>query len=156
MDNLKDWLTRKKLKSVRSVPFLVFWRVWIARNECIFESRFMPSFQVSAQAISLLSYFQVSVKDPKVRFVSPPEIDKTTPWGYFDSASQQNGMKKGGGYVLFSSDTNFFAGSAFLGQGSNNRGELTALLLLMKATLSKGYTSIQIFGDLLFSYIQTI
>lgn len=40
---------------------------------------------------------------------------------------------------------NYFEGKVFLGEGTNNLGELTALLL--RAAYNKGLNSLQVFGD---------
>ena len=38
------------------------------------------------------------------RVINLLQIDKTSPWGFFDSASQGNPMRCGAGCVMFTSD----------------------------------------------------
>jgi hypothetical protein len=82
LENFNEWFMRKDLKQLRVIPFLVLWRIWIARNESIFEGKLVPSFQVASQVLSLLPFFQVPSKVPKVSNMLPPQINKSIPWGF--------------------------------------------------------------------------
>ena len=93
---------------------------------------------MSAQVLSLLPFFQVSVKTRRVRQILAPDIDKLIPWGFSDEASQDNGTVCGIKCLLFMNEDHYFSGKALLGQGTNNFGEFQALLFLLKSALAKG------------------
>ena len=73
------------------------------------------------------------------------EIDRSTPWGFFDGASQNNLC--GGGGILNLDDYQSFELITGLGEGNNNRAELLSLQILLIFAAEKGCSSIRIFGD---------
>jgi hypothetical protein len=52
---------------------------------------------VVAQALGILSYFPDSKDLGPPRFLREAEMDHSKPGAYFDGASQQNGLVRGGG-----------------------------------------------------------
>ena len=74
--------------------------------------------------------------------VTEEQLDKNSPWTYFDGAFQNQVC--GGGVVLHLSDSHYFHLQINLGSGSNNYVELLALKLLL--ALEKYCRTIQIFG----------
>jgi hypothetical protein len=55
----------------------------------------------------------------------------------FGGSRKSNGTKCSVGYVLFLNDNTYFEGKVFLGQGTNNLGEFTTLLLLIRVAHRK-------------------
>lgn len=100
LENLSQWLCCKELKIYKSVPFLVSWRLWIARNDVLFEDKYVPSFQVAAQALSILHHFQKISKVPAPTVSRPPRNRRSRACGFFDGASQLNGENCSAGYVI--------------------------------------------------------
>ena len=46
------------------------------------------------------------------------DLDRSSPWAYFDGAAQNNAC--GGGAVLYLTESHFFVLSMGLGEGTNN------------------------------------
>jgi ribonuclease HI len=73
------------------------------------------------------------------------EIDKSSPWGFFDGASQHN--RCGGGGLLYLSDSHYYSLNFGFGTGTNNFVELMSLKLLIAFAIEKGCHSLNVFGD---------
>jgi ribonuclease HI len=72
-------------------------------------------------------------------------IDNTSPWGFFDGASQQNLC--GGGGLLYLSHSHYFIMTFGIGPGTNNFAELLSLKLLIVFAIEKGCRTLKVFGD---------
>jgi len=72
--------------------------------------------------------------------------DKSKPWGYFDGACQGPGSLCGIGICIFFSGKHVISAKANLGSGSNNQSEFTALFYLLKVSLERGITHIQVYA----------
>ena len=75
------------------------------------------------------------------------QIDKTSPWGFFDNASQGNLVRSDVGCVLFTLDAITFPFKLGLGMHSINWEELKDLAPLLGISLEKGLEGLQVFGD---------
>ena len=73
------------------------------------------------------------------------EIDKTTPWAFFDGAAQDN--RCGGGAILFLKEGHSFKITMGLGEGNNNYVELFSLIILLIFAVEKGCHTLNCFGD---------
>ena len=73
------------------------------------------------------------------------ELDRSSPWDYFDGAAQNNVC--GGGAVLYLTDSHYFVLSMGLREGTNNFSELMSLKLLLVFALEKGCTNLNFLGD---------
>ena len=82
-----------------------------------------------------------------IRMVVNEQIDKASPWRYFDGSTAGEPQICGAGGILYLSDEHFFTFSAGLGLGTNNYAELLALKLLITLALKQGVQTLQIFGD---------
>ena len=58
------------------------------------------------------------IRVARERRILEVEIDRTSPWAYFDGATQNNSC--GGGAVLFLSESHYFVMYMGLGEGTNN------------------------------------
>ena len=56
-ENLKLQFEKSGYKTVRCIPFLIFWAIQIVRNEMIFDNRFIPSFVINGKVVALLGLF---------------------------------------------------------------------------------------------------
>jgi ribonuclease HI len=72
-------------------------------------------------------------------------IDSSSPWGFFDRASQQNIC--GGGGLLFLSVVHYFIMTFGFGPRTNNYAELMSLKLLIDFAIEKGCLSLKVYGD---------
>ena len=84
------------------------------------------------------------IRVTKQREVLNLEIDRSSPWGFFYGASQNNLC--GGGAILHLAENHSFELIVGLGEGSNNRVELSSLKLLLIFAVEKGCRTLQVFG----------
>ena len=54
---LKNWVFNNKVKSIRSLPIIVSWFIWKARNHSYFDNFTPYPTQVSASSFGLLSSY---------------------------------------------------------------------------------------------------
>ena len=80
----------------------------------------------------------------KRRVASELIVDKSPPWGYFDNAYQNDNALRNIGGVLYFHDHHYIKLCANSGRGMNNV-ELLALQTLVKLTLVKHITPLQVF-----------
>ena len=73
------------------------------------------------------------------------EIDRSSPWDFFNGATQND--YRGGGAVLFLTNSHYFVLSMGLGEGTNNFSELMSLKLLLIFSLEKGCNKLNFMGD---------
>jgi ribonuclease HI len=127
---------------------MVCWFIWTERNNYIFENR--PPSTTSIAYKSLGLYHTWNAIHPRAMGKSikhmPPTPEKT-PIGWFDGASQSNGMQSGAGGVLHITTNTHCRWTYNCGQGSNTRAELlgTWASLLLASRLN--ITSLHLYGD---------
>ena len=85
------------LNSLRVVPCIIAWGIWITRNKIIFQDCRIPMESVVAQIVAIIQHFREPEKPLKHRPVREEQIDKAIPWGFFDGASQARQLICGGG-----------------------------------------------------------
>ena len=136
-----------EVKHIRSLPIIVLWFIWKARNQCCFNDYVLSPFQVSSFYLGLLSSFPQDKIYVKIRHVVVEVIDKSFPWGYFDGSAAGEPRICGAGDLLFIADDHFFTFKAGLGSGTNNFAELLGLKLLLTLSLDNNIKKVQIFGD---------
>jgi ribonuclease HI len=141
----KNWTCDPRNKEIKSLPLLISWGIWLARNARIFKEKASIPEVIVAQSLSILSHFPQSKEAPTLRVRKQEAIDSSKPWVFFDGASQNSIC--GGGVVLHLSNNHSFHLKMGLGRGTNNYVELMALKLLLLFTREKGIQQIQIFGD---------
>jgi len=74
-----------------------------------------------------------------------PNIDRTTPWAFFDGAANQAGC--GGGFILHINEHHRYLAKMGFRNGSNNYAEISAIHNLLHFALLHQHTKINIFGD---------
>ena len=139
---MKNWCFNKKVKSIRSLPIIVTWFIWKARNHSCFDD-FIPSpAQVYASSLGLLSSYPQDNEVLKIRIITEEIINKTKPWGFFDGSASGDPHLCGAGGILFLKEYHFFTFKASLGIGTNNYAELYALKILLSLALDKQISKI--------------
>ena len=81
---LKNWCLNMEVKHIRSLPIIVLWFLWKARNQSCFEYQFMMPSQVCSFSLGMLRSFPQDDSVMKIRPVFAETMDKTYPWCYFD------------------------------------------------------------------------
>ena len=92
-------------------------------------------------ALTLAKHLRIK----KQREILELEIDRSSPWGFFDGASQNNLC--GGGAILYLAENHSFELIFGLGEGRNNRAELLSLKLLLIFAAEKGCNNLKVFVD---------
>ena len=136
------FFSRSKLKSL---PLLITWGIWLARNGAIFKEKVSIPEIISAQVIGLYKALPEYIRAADQRRNLDLLIDKTHPWGFFDGAAQNEMC--GGGAVLYLSETHYFTITMGLGPGSNNYAELMSLKLLLIFASERGIKRLSVCGD---------
>eukprot|EP01018_Ginkgo_biloba_P023075 Gb_32325 [translate_table: standard] len=136
--SLRLWCLNPTLKSVKALPLIVAWGVWLAQNASIFDEQEILPIQCALQSKTILDSFKQIHKEKSVRRVTEEQIDKKGAWAYFDGACQGSPPSCGVGRVLYLNDSHLFKFKASLGGDSNNFVELMALKLLMHLAAEKG------------------
>ena len=132
---LQTWCLNKDLNIIRSLPIIVLWFIWKARNQSCFEDFLSLPFQVSSLCLGLLRSIPHGNIVIKTRLVVAESIDKTFPWGYFDGLALGNPKLCGAGGIIYFSEGHYISFKAGLGNGINNHAELLGIKLLLKLTL---------------------
>lgn len=141
------WTNNQDTLSIRALPCIVIWGIWLAQNKVIFQDKWTPPSIVAAQSLGILHFFPRSIEKGGPRILRDIGIDKSFPWAFFDGASQGTPSRCGGGATLHLSCMHLYTLSAGFGLGSNNYVELMALKLLILFAVEKNIKKIQIFGD---------
>ena len=144
---LKNWCLNGEVKHVRSLPVIMLWFIWKARNQSCFDDYFLSPYQVSFLCLGMLSSFPQDKIVVRIRHAVEEVIDKSFPWGYFDRSTAGEPKICGAGGLLFIFDEHYFTFKAGLGYGTNNYAELLELKLLITLALDKHFNKWQIFGD---------
>ena len=126
---LENWWRSVTHKKLKSLPLLVIWGIWLARNGAIFQDKEFVLEITSAQSVGIYKALPKYVRATDQRRNLDYELDKTHPWGFFDGAAQNELC--GGGDFLYLSDSHFFVLTMGLGPGSNNFAEIMSLKLLL-------------------------
>ena len=127
--------------------FLFSWFIWKARNLCCFEDIHPKTFLVTSLVLGLLSVYPLDNRPLKFRRIVNEQIDKESPWGYFDGSAGGVPQICGAGGILYLSEEHSFAFFTSLGMGTNNYAELLVLKSLITLALKQGVQTMQIFGD---------
>ena len=127
------------------LPLLVTWGIWLARNNVVFNGKVCTPGITARLACGIALALPKHIRVKKQREILELEIDRSSPWGFFDGASQNNYC--GGGAILYLAENHFFELISGLGEGSNNRAELLSLKLLLIFAAEKGCSNIKFHGD---------
>ena len=103
----------------------------MARNRFIFEENWTKPATVATQCMGILQAYPQINPRLNPRIIGMLDIDKTSPWDFFDGAAQGNPSRCGGGGIIFRDDNHFWCSRTSLGIGSNNYAEVMALKLLL-------------------------
>ena len=131
-----------QVKHIRSLPIIVLWFLWKARNQSCFEDLSLNPSQVCSFSLGMLRYFPQGDPILKIRPVFAETIDKSYPWGFFYGSAAEDSSACGVGRILYFSDKISFSFKAGLGAGTNNIAELCALKLLLTLARMKDYAKI--------------
>ena len=138
------WSSSPQTTQIRALLLLHIWGIWLARNKIFLEKASSPE-EVARQGLDILSYLPQTMNSPNPRIITSVQLDKNTPWAFFDGASQN--LKCGGGATLFLNPNHHFQIPMGLGTRSNNYVELMTLKLLLCFAIERNCKMLQVFGD---------
>eukprot|EP00253_Pinus_taeda_P004952 PITA_04952 len=141
----EDWNSRHKGTLLLNLPAIVFWQLWKARNQIIFQKNHVFWHLVEARIVAAFKDLPELPSAPPRRPRPPPIIDRSLPWAYFDGTANQQGC--GGGIIIHKTEHHYYKIKAGLGRGSNNFAELITLRHLLHFALGHNIDCINIFGD---------
>ncbi len=128
-----------------NLPLLFCWSIWLTRNIIIFEEGIANGTIMAAKILTVFHEIPEHKPFAPRRPTAPAPIDKTTPWAYFDGATQEQGC--GGGFILHINEQHYYSVKLGLGGGTNNYAELITLRHLLHFSLGHKCINLQIFGD---------
>ena len=141
----ENWWRSFSHSKLKTLPLLIIWGVWLARNGSIFQDKVSSPELTSAQSVGLYKALPEYIRAAKQRRNLEFDLDKTHPWGFFDGAAQNELC--GGGAILYLSDSHYFSLTMGLGAGSNNYAEIMSLKLLLIFSIEKGINKLTVLGD---------
>ena len=101
----------------RSLPVIVLWFIWKARNLCCFEDIQPKTHVVTSLCLGLLNSYRLDNIVMNMRLVVNELIDKTSLWGYFDGSTAGMPHICGADGILYISDEHFFTFFCWTGGG---------------------------------------
>lgn len=146
MEAWQKWWNEASNDRERSIPLLITWGTWLARNQVIFKDSVFPIGRLVVEGAAIYESIHVLHATPTSRLVRQETIRFSIPWAYYDRASDING-RCGAGLIIHFSKEKIFKASVGLGQGSNKFSELKALHLLLCWLVLRNVQEVQIFGD---------
>jgi ribonuclease HI len=144
---LELWLENHEVrKKFHSLPVIVLWAFWLARNTTIFNVVTWTPVQIYYKILSTYEHLRWTKAKPH-RSVSllPPDLD--FPRGFFNEASTDNPENSGaGGRFMLGrdKDISFRYGT---GLGTKNEAEIKAALILMTLAIENRMEALSIYGD---------
>ena len=141
----ESWWRSSSLQKHKILPLLVNWGLWLARNKAIFEDVSNTLAIIGALSVGFYKSYPEYIRVARERRKLEVEIDRTSPWAFFDGASQNNVC--GGGVVLYLTESHYFVLSMGLGGGTNNFSELLSLKFLLIFSLENGCKNLNFMGD---------
>ena len=136
----KAWWTERSVCLYSAFSSLFSYGIWWARNIVIFNNKLIPSKVTIGLIIQWEREHKSKEKEPKIRVLVPPEINKVVPWDFFDSESQGDPPLGGLGGVLYFSDEHKLQVRYAPGHCTNNKAELPALYLVLNIDINNNIT----------------
>eukprot|EP00253_Pinus_taeda_P029586 PITA_29586 len=149
-DNIQQawfwWWQEASDEKVLSIPLLIAWGTWLARNQVIFKDLPFLIGKRVVEGATIYDNIPSSSGHSIHRSIKTKFIRESVPWAYFDGVADLNG-RCGAGLVIHITPKKSFHASIGLGQGTNNFTELKALHHLLCWLSLKQLRQVQIFGD---------
>lgn len=138
------WGEATETKTI-NFSLLVPWHIWLKCNLIIFQDKPAIWNLIPPKICSAFEELPTEENYNKPKIIRQEQIDKSTPWAYFDGDSQPHGC--GGGIIFHLTKSHSFHISMGLGHGTNNHAELISLQHLNYFAILQHCRKLQIFGD---------
>lgn len=90
--NFKPWI---------SVPFLVCWAIWLARNSTLFSSKYVPPLIIVSLVEARIQEYTYNLVKKNLKNIEPLNFQKDSPPSFFEDASKKNSRICGVGFILY-------------------------------------------------------
>jgi len=80
----KNWCVDSSYRRIKSLPLVVAWGVWLARNSSIFKDNTPTPDIIVAKVLIILSHLRQEKKERAIRIPPTVQIDHSFPLDYFD------------------------------------------------------------------------
>lgn len=147
LECFESWFVDRNVCTFKALPCYIIWGIWLSRNRVIFE---VLEANLGRLTHQIRISFGEGKKPPKrscPRIPQAPNIDQSISWGFFDGACQGSPGECGAGAILFLKSSHHSSRKYGALLGTNNRAELYAFCILLKAALEQKMKRIQILGD---------
>ena len=131
----------------KEILFCFCCEIWTHRNHILFENTQKSIFKVISNICSKYKEWHKDKPQSSTRIIWRPLIDNLILVGYFDGSAQEDGCKCGAGATMHIDKDQFFQAKQNYGRGTNNRGELLALWMLLWITQLYTITNLQVLWD---------
>ena len=128
---------------------LVFftWKSWLHKNHVFFGNPNISTFKVILNIWRKIRNGTRKSQKQNSQNIWTPMIDNMILVWYFDGATEDDGSKCGVKAILHIEKDQYFKAMWNCGRGTNNRGELLALWMLLWVAQSYKITNLQVSGD---------
>ena len=82
-----SWWRRTPQKHLKILPLLVIWGIWLAQNKAIFKDTSSTPAVTGALAVGFYNSFLVHIRDARERRLLEVDLDRSSPWAFFDGAA---------------------------------------------------------------------
>jgi ribonuclease HI len=144
-NSLLNWTKRKE--NWNELPCFISWEVWKHRNLMIFEDKEKNLFRVCNYILQDLGEQKLTHDTFHIRIDRPPAFDWDGAVGFFDGASQERGTKCGAGAILKCPSLGTYKLKMNCGNGTNTKGEMLALWLILYFSYLKQVPRLLLMGD---------
>lgn len=76
------------MKSIKDLPLLVAWGIWLSRNASLFDDKFILPLQCAMHILIILNGIKQLKDEMPSRKIEAEVINKSKSWIYFHGATQ--------------------------------------------------------------------
>lgn len=136
----RSWYEAAHAKKNSALPYNIVWNTWIACNLSIFEDKLIPPEVYAYKSLRIAMTMDQSTTVRMPQIIIEEEVDKNTPWSYFDGAAQGDPARdpaRGGAVgIIHINDLRWIKFAASTGSSSNNKVELMAVKFLLQLAIA--------------------
>ena len=142
---------RKNYSAWGTLPCYILWELWRNRNHLIFEGKRTGPSIIASRVVKVFSELggelSISVSTRRAARLTNPLAPQYNMMGFFDGASQADNSLCSAGAILRMTDQSYFKLWMNYFSGTNTKGELLGLWILLRFSLAHGLDGMHIYGD---------
>ena len=133
------------MEVMTTLSLLVTWGIWIVRNNFVFNDKLCTPTITASMACGIAQALPQHIRVANQREVLTLDIDRTSPWGFFNGASHNNHCR-GGVRFYFGWKSLFWTGSR-VGWGKQQFWWAPKFKITPHFCSREGVQNIKVFGD---------